>query len=36
MIEVFRYQMVNGLDPVTEWLQSFSNKRAQAKVRAAA
>ena len=33
MIEVFRYQMANGHEPVTEWLQSLRDKRAQAKVR---
>ena len=33
MIEVFRYQMVNGHEPVTEWLRSLRDKRAQAKIR---
>ena len=33
MIEVFRYQMANGHEPVTEWLQWLRDKRAQAKVR---
>jgi putative component of toxin-antitoxin plasmid stabilization module len=33
MIEVFRYQIANNHEPVTEWLQSLRDKRAQAKVR---
>ena len=33
MIEVFRYQAVDGAEPVTDWLQSLRDKQAQAKVR---
>ena len=33
MIEVFRYQAVDGTEPVTDWLQSLRDKQAQAKVR---
>ncbi|MBI5790698.1 MAG: type II toxin-antitoxin system RelE/ParE family toxin [Rhodocyclales bacterium] len=33
MIEVFRYQTANGDEPVTDWLLSLRDKRAQAKVR---
>ncbi|MDO8412485.1 MAG: type II toxin-antitoxin system RelE/ParE family toxin [Gallionellaceae bacterium] len=33
MIEIFRYQTVNGKEPLTEWLQSLRDKQAQAKVR---
>jgi putative addiction module killer protein len=33
MIEVFRYQTVDGQEPVTDWLQSLRDKQAQAKVR---
>ena len=33
MIEVFRYQTVGGVEPVTDWLQSLRDKQAQAKLR---
>lgn len=33
MTEVFRYQSVDGQEPVTDWLQSLRDKQAQAKVR---
>ena len=33
MIEVFRYVTDSGREPVTEWLQSLQDKRAQAKIR---
>jgi putative addiction module killer protein len=33
MIEVFRYLTESGHEPVTEWLQSLQDKRAQAKIR---
>ena len=33
MLEVFRYQTESGVEPLTEWLQSMRDKRAQAKVR---
>ena len=33
MIEVFRYQSINGEEPVTHWLQSLHDKQAQAKDR---
>ena len=33
MIEVFRYQTVGGVEPVTDWLQSLRGKQAQAKLR---
>ena len=33
MIEVFRYVTESGREPVTEWLQSLQDKRAQAKNR---
>ena len=33
MIEVFRYQTANGNEPLTDWLQSLPDKRAQAKIR---
>jgi len=32
MIEVFRYRSANGVEPVTDWLQSLRDKRAAAKV----
>ena len=33
MIEIFRYQRVNGEEPFTEWLQSVRDKVAQARIR---
>lgn len=33
MIEVFRYVAESWREPVTEWLQSLQDKRAQAKIR---
>ena len=33
MIEIFRYVTESGREPVTEWLQSLQDKRAQAKIR---
>jgi putative addiction module killer protein len=33
MIEVFRYQTVDGKEPLTAWLQSLQDRQAQAKVR---
>ena len=33
MIEVFRYQAVDGTEQITDWLQSLRDKQAQAKVR---
>ena len=33
MIEVFRYQREDGIEPVTDWLKSLRDKRAEAKVR---
>lgn len=33
MIEVFRYQAEDGIEPVTDWLQSLRDKQAQAKIR---
>lgn len=33
MIEVFRYQMASGDEPITDWLMSLWDKQAQAKVR---
>lgn len=33
MIGVFRYQAINGDEPVTEWLTSLRDKQAQAKLR---
>ena len=33
VLEVFRYQHQNGVVPITEWLRSLRDKRAQAKVR---
>ena len=33
MIEVFPYVTESGREPVTEWLQSLQDKRAQAKIR---
>jgi len=33
MIEIFRYQLVDGKEPVTDWLQSLKDKQAQAKIR---
>jgi len=33
MTEVFRYQAEDGLEPVTDWLQSLRDKQAQAKIR---
>lgn len=33
MIEVFRYVTESGREPVTEWLQSLQDRRAQAKIR---
>lgn len=33
MIEVFRYQAEGGKEPVTDWLNSLRDKRAQAKLR---
>lgn len=33
MIEVFRYQTVNGEEPVTDWLLSLRDRQVQAKMR---
>jgi putative addiction module killer protein len=33
MIEVFRYQREDGIEPVTDWLKSLRDKRAEAKIR---
>ena len=33
MIEIFRYQLEDGEEPVTDWLQSLKDKQAQAKMR---
>lgn len=33
MIEIFRYQTADGVEPVTHWLQSLRDKRVQARVR---
>lgn len=33
MIEIFRYQLKVGKEPVTDWLQSLKDKQAQAKIR---
>jgi putative addiction module killer protein len=33
MIEVFRYQTVDGKEPLTEKLQSLRDKQVQAKIR---
>ena len=33
MIEVFRYRTSVGAEPMTDWLNSLRDKRAQAKVR---
>ncbi|MBI4988352.1 MAG: type II toxin-antitoxin system RelE/ParE family toxin [Rhodocyclales bacterium] len=33
MIEVFRYVAEPGCEPVTEWLQTLQDKRAQARIR---
>jgi putative addiction module killer protein len=33
VIEIFRYQTVEGEEPVTHWLQSLRDKQAQAKFR---
>ena len=33
MVEVFRYQTESGKEPLTDWLQSMRDKRAQAKIR---
>lgn len=33
MIEIFRYQLENGKEPLTDWLQSLKDKQAQAKIR---
>ena len=33
MIEVFRYRTATGAEPMTDWLNSLRDKRAQAKVR---
>jgi putative addiction module killer protein len=33
MIEIFRYQTVGGIEPLTQWLSSLSDKQAQAKLR---
>jgi putative addiction module killer protein len=33
MIEVFRYQLENGKEPLTDWLQSLKDKQVQAKIR---
>lgn len=32
-MEVFRYQTLEGQEPVTQWLQSMRDKQAQAKIR---
>lgn len=33
MIEALRYQLENGKEPLTDWLQSLKDKQAQAKIR---
>ena len=33
MIEIFRYQLEDGKEPLTDWLQSLRDKQAQAKIR---
>ncbi|HUX89420.1 MAG TPA: type II toxin-antitoxin system RelE/ParE family toxin [Gallionellaceae bacterium] len=33
MIEIFRYQLEDGKEPVTDWLKSLKDKQAQAKIR---
>ena len=33
MVQVFRYQTANGLEPLTEWFRSLRDKQAQAKAR---
>lgn len=33
MIEVFRYQIEGGKEPMTDWLRSLQDKQAQAKIR---
>jgi putative addiction module killer protein len=33
MIEIFRYQLEDGKEPVTNWLQSLKDKQVQAKIR---
>ena len=33
MVEVFRYQIEGGKEPLTDWLQSLQDKQAQAKIR---
>lgn len=33
MMEIFRYQLEDGKEPVTDWLQSLKDKQAQAKIR---
>ena len=33
MIEIYRYQTVEGKEPVTEWLQSLKDKQSEAKLR---
>ena len=33
MIELFRYQLENGREPITEWLASIRDKMAQARIR---
>ena len=33
MIEIYRYQTVEGKEPVTEWLQSLKDKQSEARLR---
>ena len=33
MIELFRYQHEDGLEPLTEWLSALRDKVAQARIR---
>lgn len=33
MIEIFRYQLEDGKEPVSDWLLSLKDKQAQAKIR---
>lgn len=33
MIELFRYQREDGLEPLTEWLSALRDKMAQARIR---
>lgn len=33
MIEIFRYQLVDGKEPVSDWLLSLKDKQVQAKIR---